>query len=218
MTGQSTCACRIALAALTLAAWLATTAPAMAQPKPEPKFEGLPIKVEFTEDGRNMRLMSPVAFVGPNGRRWDAPSGMLTDGASIPRFAWTLIGGPFEGKYRNAAIIHDRYCDTRTRTWQDTHEVFFHAMVASGVSNSQAKIMYTAVYRFGPRWPDPKPNPMCIGPDGKVDYSKCTENSAFLPSERYFPAATASELDKFLDDMEKEADPADVAKLRAGLK
>lgn len=32
--------------------------------------------------------------------------GYETDGASIPRLFWRLIGGPF-GKYREAAVIHD---------------------------------------------------------------------------------------------------------------
>ncbi len=36
-----------------------------------------------------------------------APAGMRTDGASIPRFAWRLIGPPLAGRYRRAAIIHD---------------------------------------------------------------------------------------------------------------
>ena len=35
------------------------------------------------------------------------PAGMLTDGASIPRFFWRLIGSPFTGPYRRAAIFHD---------------------------------------------------------------------------------------------------------------
>ena len=36
-----------------------------------------------------------------------AQAGMLTDGASIPRFFWRFIGSPLMGKYRRAVIIHD---------------------------------------------------------------------------------------------------------------
>jgi len=36
-----------------------------------------------------------------------APKGMRTDGASIPRFFWRVVGSPFTGKYRRAAIFHD---------------------------------------------------------------------------------------------------------------
>jgi len=36
-----------------------------------------------------------------------APQGMITDGASIPRYFWRVIGSPFTGKYRRAAVFHD---------------------------------------------------------------------------------------------------------------
>jgi hypothetical protein len=35
---------------------------------------------------------------------------------------------------------------------------FYNAMRARGVSDTLAKIMYAAVYHFGPRWPDPVTN------------------------------------------------------------
>lgn len=67
--------------------------------------------------------------------------------------AWSFIGGPFEGKYRNASVIHDVACDLALRRWEDVHEAFFNAMRAGGVEVIKAKIMYGAVYHFGPRWP-----------------------------------------------------------------
>ncbi len=36
-----------------------------------------------------------------------APKGMPTDGASIPRVFWRLIGSPFTGPYRRPAVFHD---------------------------------------------------------------------------------------------------------------
>jgi hypothetical protein len=65
---------------------------------------------------------------------------------------WSIAGGPFEGKYRNAAIIHDYYCVLQSRPWRDTHLVFYNAMRAADVEERQAKLMYGAVYYFGPRW------------------------------------------------------------------
>ena len=35
------------------------------------------------------------------------PVGFKTDGASIPRGFWWLIGSPFTGKYLRAALVHD---------------------------------------------------------------------------------------------------------------
>lgn len=115
-------------------------------------FSGLPAQLALLADGRTARLLAPLSFAQADGTAWPVPAGIEIDGASIPRFLWSLIGGPFEGRYRDASIVHDHYCVVRTRPWQDTHRVFHDAMRCSGESPIKAKIMYYAVYRFGPRW------------------------------------------------------------------
>lgn len=102
-------------------------------------------------DGRNLKLEQPFAYIDPTGRLWEVPAGIETDGASIPRLFWVSFP-PFTGKYRYAAIIHDHYCRTQTRTWQETHNVFYLAMRAAGVEDRVAKLMWAGVYRLGPRW------------------------------------------------------------------
>lgn len=118
------------------------------------RFEG-DFDAWFLDDGRLCELLADYAYIQSNETRWLAPKGTKVDGASIPKVFWSLIGGPFEGKYRNASVIHDRYCDTHERPWRDTHRMFYEAMRCNGVAIAQAKIMYYAVYRFGPRWPEP---------------------------------------------------------------
>jgi hypothetical protein len=108
--------------------------------------------VEWLPDGRNMKLVEDFAYVDPHGRKWIAPAGSVVNGASIPQFAWSIIGGPFEGKYRDASVIHDVACRKKEAPWQDAHEAFYTAMLASGVDTLRAKVMYAAVYHFGPRW------------------------------------------------------------------
>ena len=115
------------------------------------RFEG-DFLVTLLDDGRNIRLESDLVFIDPADVRWAAPKGAIVDGASIPKGFWSIIGGPLEGKYRNASIIHDWFCDKRTRTWQATHRVFYDGMIASGVGAVQAKLMYYAVLWGGPRW------------------------------------------------------------------
>ena len=100
-----------------------------------------------------MKLLSSFAYIDPKGVEWEVPSGWVVDGASIPQVAWTFVGGPFEGKYRDASVIHDFGCDKKVKPWEKVHEVFYWAMLASGVETWRAKIMYAAVYHFGPRWP-----------------------------------------------------------------
>lgn len=103
-------------------------------------------------DGRHMRLEKPFGYIDSSGRAWPVPAGTIVDGASIPFPFWSLIGGPFEGKYRDASVIHDYYCDVRTRTWRATDKVFYDAMITSGVSEREAKVLYLAVVYDGPRW------------------------------------------------------------------
>lgn len=109
-------------------------------------------KVQFLADGREVRLLEGVSYVGPDGVQWPVPAGEEVDGASIPRVFWTAVGGPFEGRYRNASIVHDHYCVTRARPWRETHRMFHDAMRCGGVRAVRAKVMYYAVFRFGPKW------------------------------------------------------------------
>ena len=123
----------------------------------EAKFEPLPLEVVWstpTEDphGRTMKIKNDFSFIDSSGKRWLAPGGSIVDGASIPRVFWSLLGGPYEGLYRDASVVHDVACVTRTRRWEDVHLMFYEAMLISGVSINKAKIMYAAVYYFGPRW------------------------------------------------------------------
>lgn len=115
------------------------------------RFEG-DFLVTLLDDGRDIRLESDLVFYDPQEVRWAVPKGAVVDGASIPKAFWSLVGGPLEGKYRNASIIHDWFCDKRTRTWQATHRVFFDGMIASDVGAVQAKLFYYAVLWGGPRW------------------------------------------------------------------
>ncbi len=114
------------------------------------KFIGK-LVAEFEGDGRKVTLIEPYSFVDPTGEEWPVPAGAKSDGASVPSAFWALYP-PFTGNYRSAAVVHDYYCDTKKRSWQDTHKVFYYAMRAAGVDERNAKVMYGAVYLFGPRW------------------------------------------------------------------
>ena len=120
-----------------------------------PEFIGRTV-LRMGNDGRSMTLVEDLAFKDSAGATWKVPAGATVDGASVPQAFWSIAGSPFAGNYRNAAIIHDYYCQTRSRPWQDVHKMFLEAMIASAVPESQAQLLYLAVYRFGPRWDGPK--------------------------------------------------------------
>jgi hypothetical protein len=109
--------------------------------------------VNLLSDGRNAIMLKALTFTDVRGVAWTAPVGEKSDGASIPQVFWSVIGGPWEGKYRFAALVHDHYCDFHDgRRWQDVHRMFYEASVAGGTDPLLAKILYAAVYYFGPRW------------------------------------------------------------------
>lgn len=114
------------------------------------RFEGR-FLVEPLDDGRLFKLVEEILYFDSDGRQWPVPAGMNTDGASVPRAAWVVFP-PFVGKYRIAAVVHDYYCQTRSRPWEDTHRVFYDAMITAGVDQLSAKTMFAAVWLFGPRW------------------------------------------------------------------
>lgn len=115
------------------------------------RFEG-DLVLKALPDGRNMQLVHPFNYTDSRNVPWPVPAGTIVDGASIPRVFWSIVGAPYTGKYRDASVIHDYYCETHSRHWKAVHKVFYDGMLARGVDPVQAEIMYLAVYRFGPRW------------------------------------------------------------------
>jgi hypothetical protein len=102
-----------------------------------------------------MQLTQKFAFIDPRGKEWAAPQGAVVNGASIPGSLWSVVGGPYEGQYRHASVVHDVACEEMTSKWEDVHKMFYEACRCGGVSDAKAKTMYYAVYNFGPRWQDP---------------------------------------------------------------
>jgi len=101
---------------------------------------------------RLMVLVEDFSFIDENGVEWLAPKRSKIDGASIPRFFWLFIGSPFVGKYREASVVHDVYCRTKSRPHKQVHKMFYEAMRVNGVNYFKAKAMYYAVRLGGPRW------------------------------------------------------------------
>lgn len=99
----------------------------------------------------------------------------LTDGASIPSWARKIIGDKYDKSYLKAAIVHDHYCydENHVRTWQETHKMFYDALIDLKVDKTKAKAMYFAVYVGGPKWRRDK---IVAGESCSGDYgSRCTK-------------------------------------------
>jgi hypothetical protein len=171
------------------------------------------VVTEWLPDGRYMQLTQPVEFIGPDEKRWPVPAGTKVDGASIPQFFWSLIGGPFEGQYRDASVVHDFYCQTRIRPCRAVHRVFYEGMLARGVADVRAWLMFKAVDTFGPQWTDPKVDPACEVSDKNYDFERCARNAA--PPPVHYTPLTRNESNTFLNEMKGQADEQDLRKLRS---
>jgi hypothetical protein len=117
-------------------------------------YQNRPLSLQdmIPPDGRRFSLIHEFNYLDQNGRLWPSPQGLITDGASIPMPFWSVIGGPFEGLYREAAIVHDAGCCAQMAKWEDVHHMFYNAMRCSGVGWVKAKTMFFAVWAGGPRW------------------------------------------------------------------
>lgn len=83
------------------------------------------------------------------------PKGFLTDGASVPRFFWSIF--PPWGVYGQAAIVHDYLCTHKRLsmngdkdrmillTQREIDDIFYDAMKAAGTPIWQRAIIYGCV-------------------------------------------------------------------------
>jgi hypothetical protein len=121
--------------------------------------------LEFTPPGCEQsglcEIKSDFRYKDPKGIEWLTKAGDKTDGASIPKWAQPFIGEPFDKLFIKAAVIHDHYCDRHVRPWRQTHRVLYDSLIESGVDVAKAKLMYYAVYLFGPKWLELIPGKPC---------------------------------------------------------
>lgn len=117
-------------------------------------FSG-PVHATFLVEGgedRNIQLEEDLCYRTRDGYLICARKGEIVDGASIPSFAWVLIGSPLTGDYRRASVIHDVECRRRARPAADVHRTFREAMEADGVGRVRRTLMWWCVKTFGPKW------------------------------------------------------------------
>jgi hypothetical protein len=119
-----------------------------------------PLELEHAH-GESDMMVSEDFSVQHNDLILTTPKGFITDGASIPRFFWRVIGGPF-GRYRTAAVPHDaayrgelivthlgRPIPRLARCTAD--EWFLDIMRYEGIAPWKRRVMWWAVRHFGGR-------------------------------------------------------------------
>jgi hypothetical protein len=107
-------------------------------------FSG-PVKTVWLDDGLHMQVIEAVSYVDPAGRVWRVPAGFVTDGASIPDELWSLVGSPFTGKYRVAAVFHDAAYATLGVAKDDADRMLRDAALELGCEHWRAEAIYEGV-------------------------------------------------------------------------
>lgn len=74
----------------------------------------------------------------------DIEKGTITDGATIPWWAWSIIGGPL-GPYAPAAVVHDVLYVRGTYTRRKSDRIFLEAMKVLKVFWLKRRTMWLAV-------------------------------------------------------------------------
>src|SRR5215510_13564176 len=111
----------------------------------KPHFEPVHQRTEST-DTKQFRLLEACVFIDEKGKRWEAPTDTLTDGASIPRLFLSFTGGEMSKDVFAAAIVHDAYCGVankggktyHTEPWQQVHRMLYEGLLACGASKLKA--------------------------------------------------------------------------------
>lgn len=79
----------------------------------------------------------------------EVPKGYKTDGATIPRLLWRVLGAPMETKTIGPAIRHDWHYDDGDLSRADADAEFYEDLRDNGVSVWRAWLFWVGVRLFG---------------------------------------------------------------------
>ena len=112
-----------------------------------------------TTGQRKVVLREPLRWVDKDGTVITIPEGYVSDGATIPRIAWWLMGGKLSLDYIRAAFVHDYsvvYHNAMAGSWAQSNEIaaerFYCGLRADSMGFYKASACRIAVTRFGPQW------------------------------------------------------------------
>lgn len=87
------------------------------------------LRVDFVDGEDRLILTQPLYYYDPEtGLEIIVPIGFYSDGASIPRLLWTLVGHPFNRHVREAAVLHDYLYYSGKVSRADADRIFRQAM------------------------------------------------------------------------------------------
>ena len=113
------------------------------------------VAVEWLDDDPfipRMRLLEDFGFEDARGKTWVAQRGSVLDGRSLPLVFRDTFGTAFQGSYRKTSVLYDHYCRAMSEQWPEVHRMFYAASIVEGADETEARLMYMALYAGGLRW------------------------------------------------------------------
>ena len=158
------------------------------------------------EDGFNrnrIKLLGDFGFQDPAGKKWIAKQGAELDGSSFTPLFEQMVSLPFVGEHRRASVLHDYYSRQLSEPWREVRRMYYAALLAEGMSESEAKSTYAVLYGAGMRWE----------PKGSTCYINCHNGASALvwkpdviDSEINAALEILSEGNPSLDEIDKAVD------------
>ena len=101
------------------------------------------LQVELLPNGK-ARLLEDIYYQNES-IRVKVLKNFIFDGASIPKFFWSIIGHPFSFKLVRPAVVHDILYASEIFTRKFSDELFEEMLEVSGVDGLKDEAMFIAV-------------------------------------------------------------------------
>ena len=105
------------------------------------------LKVNIVDD--NVFILFEDVVVESLGYSITVKKGFDFDGASIPKWLWSIYGSPLNGNYVVASLIHDGLYASQKVSKSVSDKIFLDVMKQSNVGYIKRTSMYLAVTMFG---------------------------------------------------------------------
>ena len=105
------------------------------------------LELEIIDD--NLFILSKDKSVESLGYSVTVKKGFDFDGASIPKWLWSIYGSPLNGNYVVASLIHDGLYASQKVSKRVSDKIFLDIMKQSNVGYIKRTSMYLAVTMFG---------------------------------------------------------------------
>jgi hypothetical protein len=120
----------------------------------------------------SIRVVEDFGFRQATGKFWKVSRGEAFHGKGWPPLLCDLVGSPYEGKFRDAALVYESATQRRTEKWDEAQRMLFEASITEGVAPQDAKVMYLLLAVQGSRWevPDSRCFGSCHGVSGPLEW------------------------------------------------